>query len=103
MTDITAAVSTNAAGEPLVVVERRCQVAIVTLNRPEVRNAVNRELTPAGAYALVELESDDALWVIIITGAGDKAFSAARALELGLIASGFRREALLDLEGSLKL
>jgi enoyl-CoA hydratase/carnithine racemase len=80
MMDITAAGTTNAAGEPLVLVERRGQVGIVTLNRPEVRNAVNRELTVAVADALDELEADDAVWVIVITGAGDKAFCAGQDL-----------------------
>ena len=81
MTDITAAVTTNALGEPLVLVERRGHVAIVTLNRPEVRNVINRELTLAVAEALDELEADDAVWVIVITGAGDKAFCAGQDLK----------------------
>jgi enoyl-CoA hydratase/carnithine racemase len=81
MSDITGAVSTNAAGEPLVLVQCRGPVAIVTLNRPEVRNAVNEELTVAVADALDELESDDAVWVIVLTGAGDKAFCAGQDLK----------------------
>jgi crotonobetainyl-CoA hydratase len=81
MSDITGTAGTNAAGQPLVLVERRGPVAIVTLNRPEVRNAVNRELTLAVADALDELESDDAVWVIVITGAGDKAFCAGQDLK----------------------
>ena len=50
--------------------ERRDRVAIVTLNRPEARNAVNGELAHAMEAALDELEADDAITVVILTGAG---------------------------------
>jgi enoyl-CoA hydratase len=50
--------------------ERRDRVAIVTLNRPEARNAVNGELAQAMEAALDELEADDAITVVILTGAG---------------------------------
>ncbi len=54
----------------VVEVERRDRVAIVTLNRPEARNAVNGELAHAMEAALDELETDDAIAVVILTGAG---------------------------------
>jgi crotonobetainyl-CoA hydratase len=50
--------------------EKRDRVAIVTLNRPDARNAVNRELAEAMESTLDELEADDAITVVIITGAG---------------------------------
>jgi enoyl-CoA hydratase len=50
--------------------EKRDRVAIVTLNRPEARNAVNGDLAHAMEATLDELEEDDAITVLIITGAG---------------------------------
>jgi crotonobetainyl-CoA hydratase len=74
-------VSTNAAGEPLVLTERRGHVAIAMLNRPEARHAMNTELTNAVADALDEFEADDDVWVIVITGTGDVAFCAGQDLK----------------------
>lgn len=49
-------------------------VAVITINRPEQRNALNRAVC-AGLFAAFErFETDDALRVAILTGAGDKAF-----------------------------
>ena len=53
-----------------VLTERRDNVLIVTLNRPEARNAVNEGLAKGVAAAMDELDGDDSLWVGIITGAG---------------------------------
>ena len=53
-----------------VLTERRDNVLIITLNRPEARNAVNEGLAKGVAAAIDELDSDDSLWVGIITGAG---------------------------------
>jgi enoyl-CoA hydratase len=53
-----------------VVVEHVAGVAIITLNRPEARNAVNRAVTLAVAAALDELDQRNDLQVGIITGAG---------------------------------
>lgn len=58
-----------AAPEP-VLKERRGNVLLITLNRPEVRNAVNAALAEGVAHALDELDEDDSLSVGIITGAG---------------------------------
>ncbi len=57
-------------------VERRDRVAIVTINRPEKRNALNIKTREEGAQVLEELGVDDSIGVIVITGAGDKAFIA---------------------------
>jgi enoyl-CoA hydratase len=53
-----------------VLVERRDQILIVTINRPHVRNAVNRAAATGVAAALDQLEADDTLVVGILTGAG---------------------------------
>jgi enoyl-CoA hydratase len=57
-------------------VERRERVAIVTINRPEKRNALNIQTRAEGAAVLDELRDDETIGVVIFTGAGDKAFIA---------------------------
>jgi enoyl-CoA hydratase len=60
---------TAVISEP-VVAERRGNVLLITLNRPEVRNAVNAALAAGVAGALDELDSDESLSVGVLTGAG---------------------------------
>jgi enoyl-CoA hydratase len=60
--------------------ERRGGVEILTLNRPEKRNALNKELLDALAATFDELEADDDVRVVVITAAGDRAFSAGMDL-----------------------
>jgi len=57
-------------------VERRGRVALITINRPEKRNALNIKMRQEGAAALEESRADDEVRVVIFTGAGDKAFIA---------------------------
>ena len=57
-------------------VERRDRVALITINRPEKRNALNIQTRQEGAVALEELREDEGVRVVVITGAGDKAFVA---------------------------
>jgi enoyl-CoA hydratase/carnithine racemase len=56
-------------------------VATVTLNRPEVRNALNATLIRELEQALAALEADQAARVIVLEGAGDKAFCAGADLK----------------------
>jgi enoyl-CoA hydratase/carnithine racemase len=56
-------------------------VARVTLNRPEVRNALSRALIGELTAALTAAEADPAARVIVLAGAGDKAFSAGADLK----------------------
>jgi len=51
-------------------------VGIITLNRPERLNALNTTLLTELDQALAEFEDDDEVKVLIITGAGNRAFSA---------------------------
>jgi enoyl-CoA hydratase/carnithine racemase len=51
-------------------------VGVITLNRPEKLNAMNRLLGSELHDAVKRLEADDAIGCIVITGAGDRAFSA---------------------------
>src|SRR5437879_2820138 len=56
--------------QPAVLTERRDGVLVITLNRPEVRNAVNAAVAEGIAGALDELDADDDLAVGVLTGAG---------------------------------
>jgi enoyl-CoA hydratase len=66
--------------EPAVLTEVRDGVLLVTLNRPEQRNAVNRAVAEGIAGALDRLDGDDALRVGVLTGAG-KGFCAGMDLK----------------------
>jgi enoyl-CoA hydratase len=61
--------------------ERRGHVEIVTINRPDARNAINRATAVALGEALDDCEADDDVWVVVLTAAGDKAFSAGMDLK----------------------
>ncbi|HUY42866.1 MAG TPA: crotonase/enoyl-CoA hydratase family protein [Acidimicrobiales bacterium] len=61
--------------------DRRGHVEVLTINRPEARNAMNRAAALALSDALDECESDPDVWVVVLTGAGDKAFSAGMDLK----------------------
>jgi enoyl-CoA hydratase len=56
--------------------ERDGPVATVTFNRPQVRNALNAETFAALRQTMLELQADDRVRVVILTGAGGKAFVA---------------------------
>jgi len=60
--------------------EKRGRIALITLNRPAVHNAINFEMSRALAEAWLTFRDDQDLWVAIVTGAGDKAFSAGADL-----------------------
>lgn len=56
--------------------EKKNRVAYVTINRPEVRNALNSEVREELAISIEDAWLDDGIGVIVLTGAGGKAFSA---------------------------
>ncbi len=64
-----------------IVRESRGHVLVLTINRPEARNAINRATALALDAALDDAEADDDVWVVVLTGAGDKAFSAGMDLK----------------------
>jgi methylglutaconyl-CoA hydratase len=64
-----------------VVVERKGTVAWVTLNRPEARNALSRDVNIRLSEVAYELDHDDDIRTIVITGSGDKAFCAGADLK----------------------
>jgi enoyl-CoA hydratase/carnithine racemase len=59
-----------------ILAEQEEGVAILTMNRPEVLNAMSRELTAELHDAVQRACADDDIGCIVITGAGDRAFSA---------------------------
>ena len=61
-------------------------IAVITLNRPEVRNAVNPELAAACEYLIRKVEADDNIRVAILTSSNDKVFCAGA--DLAAISSG---------------
>lgn len=70
--------------EQVILVERRGAVAIVTLNRPHAMNALSSALRAGLADALRAADADPEVGVIVLTGAGDRAFTAGLDLkELG--------------------
>ena len=56
--------------------EKKENTGLLTINRPEKMNALSQELTAELSLLLDEIENDAELRVIVITGAGDKAFMA---------------------------
>jgi enoyl-CoA hydratase len=75
-------ISTDA---PAVLAERHGSVLVITLNRPHVRNAVDRALAEGVAAALDALDADDTLTAGVLTGAGG--FFCA-GMDLGAFARG---------------
>lgn len=60
--------------------EKRGHIAYLTFNRPRVRNAMNPEMVCRLADAWLDYAADDSLRVAIVTGAGDRAFTAGADL-----------------------
>ena len=69
------------AKAPAVLVERHDHIMVVTLNRPEARNAVNLAVTTGLGRAMEEADADPNVWALVLTGAGDKAFCAGADLK----------------------
>jgi enoyl-CoA hydratase len=68
------------SAEHEVIIDVRDAVQIITINRPDARNAVNRAVATAIDQALDDLEANDALRVGVLTGAGGT-FSAGMDLK----------------------
>jgi enoyl-CoA hydratase len=59
-----------------ILLERRAPIALITINRPDKLNALNIATRKELADTLDELRNDDEVRVVVITGAGEKAFVA---------------------------
>lgn len=72
---------TSTENRPAVRTERRDHVLLVTLDRPEARNAVNGEVSTLLGNALHEADTDPEIRVVVITGAGERSFCAGADLK----------------------
>jgi enoyl-CoA hydratase len=69
-----------------VIVTREEPIAVVQLNRPEVLNALNEELLVELATALMDLDGDDAIRCIVLTGS-ERAFAAGADIKENFVAA----------------
>jgi enoyl-CoA hydratase len=61
--------------------ERRGALTVLTLNRPETHNALNAEMVAVLVAAVEDAAADPAVRAVVLTGAGEKAFSAGADLK----------------------
>ncbi|MFH1486352.1 MAG: enoyl-CoA hydratase-related protein [Chloroflexota bacterium] len=61
--------------------EKKDRIAVMTINRPEALNSFDPDTLKEFSDALIGFRDDPDVWVAIITGAGDKAFSAGADLK----------------------
>jgi crotonobetainyl-CoA hydratase len=64
-----------------VIYEKRDRIAYITFNRPDSRNALNDDARWELLDIFQDFRNDPEVWVAIVTGVGDKAFSAGRDLK----------------------
>jgi len=74
--------------------EKKGHILVVTMNRPDVYNAVHVDMHHEMAQCWDDFAADQDLWVAVLTGAGDKAFSAGN--DLKATASGGNKKGLPD-------
>ena len=63
-----------------IIVEKDARITTITINRPERMNAIDALASHELKQAFEEFKADDGQWVSILTGAGEKAFSAGNDL-----------------------
>ena len=66
----------NTENTKTILMEREGRVAILTVNRPDKLNALNDQVREDMLAALAEIETDDSIGVVVLTGAGEKSFIA---------------------------
>ena len=72
---------TSSETRPAVRTERRDHILLVTLDRPEARNAVNGEVSTLLGRALDEADTDPEIRVVVLTGSGEQSFCAGADLK----------------------
>ncbi len=72
--------------------EKEGRIAIITINRPQALNALSVEVWQEMREAMIDFRDNPELWVAIITGAGDRAFSAGADIK------GFRQSTAEEAE-----
>jgi enoyl-CoA hydratase len=65
-----------------ITLERRGSVVILTISRPDKINALNNKVHKEGVLVLDELRGDESVRVLVITGAGEKAFVAGADIKV---------------------
>lgn len=73
------------------------KVAYITINRPEVRNCLGPYVSWELSQHLDEVERNDDIWIAVLTGAGDKAFSAGMDLKFHQVRAKMSDEEVADL------
>lgn len=66
--------------EQAILIKRQDKIGLLTINRPEVRNALDLKTWGLLLDAFIELDNDSTISVIVVTGAGEKAFVAGADL-----------------------
>ena len=66
---------------PGALTERRGNTLIITINRPDARNAVNAAVSIGLGDALQQAQDDPEIWAVVLTGAGEKSFCAGADLK----------------------
>ncbi|MSQ27921.1 MAG: enoyl-CoA hydratase [Dehalococcoidia bacterium] len=73
--------------------EKRDHLAYVTINRPEALNSINPTVSRELYEAFSDFDRDSEAWVAILTGAGDRAFSAGMDLKAAAEGNGLQEHA----------
>ena len=64
-----------------VIYEKKDHIAYVTINRPEVMNALHHDANVELSEIFNDFKQDEDSWIAILTGAGERAFSAGNDLK----------------------
>jgi len=64
-----------------IIYTQKDHIAYITLNRPDVDNAINQQLAQELEDVCQQINQDETIYVVIITGAGDRAFCCGSELE----------------------
>ncbi len=67
--------------QPAALAERAGDVMVITINRPDARNAINAAVSIGVGDALDEAQNDPDVRAVVLTGAGDKSFCAGADLK----------------------
>jgi len=73
--------TTNTTTPPTTIVQQHANVLVITINRPDARNAVNGAVSAGVGDALARAQEDPQVRAVVITGAGDRAFCAGADLK----------------------
>jgi enoyl-CoA hydratase/carnithine racemase len=77
-------------------VEKKDHITALTINRPEVMNAINPLVSLEMEKAIDEFDEDSDQWIFILTGAGDRAFSAGNDLKFQAAQGGEKMRELTE-------